>query len=226
MNFKFYISRLHSLIKITIHTIILIVLLIFLSSCISPKNQQGNGNILLIDDFSTQTNNWNVWENNAGSAVSYYQGGLIFIINTSQYDYISLPKGSFGDVRVEATANKLTGPDDNDFGIICRYLDEKNYYGFVVSSDGSYGIIKVKDGIYQLLNSSNLEFNSMIHRGSEFNYLRADCNGNILNFYVNETKLAEVNDSDFSYGKVGLIAGSYNVPGVVILFDNFLVLKP
>ena len=166
-----------------------------------------------------------MWENKTGSAVSYYQGGLIFIINIPQYDYISVPNGSFGDVRVEATANKLTGPDDNDYGIICRYQNEKNYYSFIISSDAYFGIIKVKEGIYQILNSTNLEYNSMINLGYELNHLRADCIGSVLIFYVNETKLAEVTDTDFSGGKVGLIAGSFKSPGVAVLFDNFLVLK-
>ena len=226
VNFQFYGSKLQLLKKIVIHTIILFFFIMVLSSCTPAKNQQGNGNILLIDDFSTHENSWNVWENEAGSAISYYQDGLVFIINTSQFDYVSVPKGDFGDVRIEATANKLTGPDDNDFGIVCRFQDEKNYYGFIVSSDGYYGIIKVKKGAYQLLNGTNLEFSPMIHGGFEFNHLRADCIGNILNFYINETKLVEVTDSDFSFGKVGLMAGSFKTPGVAILFDNFLVLKP
>ena len=208
------------------HTIIEFILFIGLAGCIPTTTQQGDGNILLIDNFSTNINNWNVWENKTGSAVSYYQEGLVFVINTPQYDYISVPKGSFGNVRVEATANKLTGPDDNDYGIICRYQNEKNYYSFIISSDGYFGIIKVKEGTYQILNSANLEYNSMIHRGYELNHLRADCIGSVLNFYVNATKLAEVTDTDFSGGKVGLIAGSFNAPGVAILFDNFLVLKP
>jgi hypothetical protein len=33
-------------------------------------------------------------------------------------------------------------------------------------------------------------------------------------------------DLDFSDGRVGLMAGSFSKPGVAILFDNFLVLKP
>jgi hypothetical protein len=194
--------------------------------CAPTTIQQGEGSNLLIDNFSTNINNWNVWENKAGSAVSYYQEGLVFIINTPQYDYISIPNGSFGDVRVEATANKLTGPDNNDYGIICRYQNEKNYYSFIISSDGYYGVIKVKDGMYQILNSTNLEYNSNIQKGNEFNYLRVDCIGSVLTFYVNTTKLAEVTDPEFSSGRVGLMAGSFNIPGVAILFDNFLVMKP
>jgi hypothetical protein len=212
--------------QLRIHIIIGLILLIGLVGCNPSPTILSDANILLIDDFSTNINKWNVWENEAGSAVSYYQNGLVFIINIPQYDYISIPKGSFGDVIVEVTANKVAGPDDNDYGIICRYKDEKNYYSFIISSDGYFGIIKVKEGNFQILNNTNLEHNSMIRGGNEFNYLKADCIGSSLNFYVNQMMIAEVTDADFSDGKVGLIAGSFDIPGVAILFDNFLVSKP
>jgi hypothetical protein len=212
--------------QLKIYLVLILFLIIGLSGCVPAPLQQKNDNILLIDDFSSTLNNWNVWENEAGSAVSYFQQGLVFIVNIPQYDYISVPDGIFGNVRIEATVNKLTGPDDNDYGIICRYKNEKNYYGFILSSDGFFGIIKVKEGIYQLLNNTSLEFNSMIHTGNEFNYLRMDCIGNTISAYVNNAKLVEVTDPDFLNGQVGLMAGSFSKPGVAILFDNFLVLKP
>ena len=209
-----------------IYSILILFLFIGLGGCAPIAIQPKNGNILLIDDFSSNLNNWTIWENDAGSAVSYFQQGLVFIVNIPQYDYISVPNGKFGDVRIEATENKLTGPDDNDFGIICRYQNEKNYYGFIISSDGYYGIIKVKDGKYELLNSKSLEFNPMIHTGNEFNHLRMDCIKNTISSYVNDIKLAEVTDPDFLNGQVGLLAGSFSNPGIAILFDNFLVLEP
>ena len=209
-----------------IHLMFLFITLMGLVGCVPTTIQSGNGNILLIDDFSTSINNWNVWENKAGSAVSYFQEGLVFIVNVPQYDYVSVPNGSFSDVKIETTVNKLSGSDDNDYGIVCRYQDQKNYYGFIISSDGYFGIIKVKEGNYQLLNSSNLEFSSGIHTGLEFNYLRADCIGSRLSFYANGIKLAEVMDPDLLSGKVGLMAGSFDQPGIAILFDNFLVSKP
>jgi hypothetical protein len=212
--------------QLRIYSILILFLLVGLWGCVPAELQQKNDNILLIDDFSSNLNNWKVWENEEGSAVSYFQQGLVFIVNIPQYDYISVPNGSFDDVRIEATANKLTGSDDNDYGIVCRYQNEKNYYSFIISSDGYFGIIKVKEGKYQLLNNTSLEFNPLIQTGNEFNYLRMDCIGNTISVYVNNAKLAEATDTDFAIGKVGLMAGSFSKPGVAILFDNFLVLKP
>jgi hypothetical protein len=212
--------------QLRIYLILVLSLVIGSGGCAPSVLQQKNDNILLIDDFSSNLNNWNVWKNDAGSAVSYFQQGLVFVVNIPQYDYISVPNGTFGDVRIETTVNKLSGSNDNDYGIICRYQNEKNYYGFIISSDGYYGIIKVKEGKYQLLNNQGLEFDPRIHTENEFNHLRVDCIGNKISTYVNNTKLAEVTDPDFLNGKVGLLAGSFSKPGIVILFDNFLVLKP
>jgi hypothetical protein len=67
---------------------------------------------------------------------------------------------------------------------------------------------------------------SVIKQGAASNHIRADCIGNSLTLYVNDVQVATVNDISFSEGDVGLMAGAYDVPGVDILFDNFVVYKP
>ena len=186
-----------------------------------------NPRVILIDDFSTRINGWNIWENDDGSGVSYYQGGLAFVINALQLDYISLPKGTYSDSRIEVIANKIVGPEDNNFGIICRYQDTKNYYAFIVTSDGYFGLIKVKDGEYTILNGEgNLTPSNAIRRDSGLNHLKVDCIGSVLTFFVNENKLGEVLDTEYHTGRVGLMAGSFDNPGVAVLFDNFIVSNP
>jgi hypothetical protein len=66
----------------------------------------------------------------------------------------------------------------------------------------------------------------MIAQGNAVNQLRADCVGNRLSLYVNQQKFAEVEDSDFTIGDVGLMTGAYQTPGVEVHFDNFYVIKP
>ena len=200
--------------------------LIFLCGCSIIRFFPDDSRILLVDDFSQPKYGWNVWKSESGSAVSYYEGGLVFIINTPNFDIISSPDGIFPDARIEVLGTKLVGPDNNVLGVICRYQDEKNYYGFLISSDGYYGILKVMDGNYKILNSVNMEFSEIIKKGSEMNHIRADCKGPSLVLSVNGTRLAETVDNDFTSGKVGLIVGSYKETGIALLFDNFMVLKP
>ncbi|MEE8122137.1 MAG: hypothetical protein V3T55_11440 [Anaerolineales bacterium] len=60
-------------------------------------------------------------------------------------------------------------------------------------------------------------------QGNTSNHLGVECVGSGLSLYANGVKLAEVVDSDFASGDVGLIAGTYDIPGTEIHFDNFVV---
>ena len=65
-----------------------------------------------------------------------------------------------------------------------------------------------------------------IKQGAASNHIRADCVGDSLSLYVNGEKLASANDSEYSNGDVGLLAGAFDTTGTDIHFDNFSVLKP
>lgn len=184
------------------------------------------GSVVYFDNFSNPESGWEVWESEE-AAITYDSNGLRFHINAPNYDFWSLPGQRFSDVTLGVDATLTAGPDDNDFGLICRFQNEYNFYAFLISSDGYGGIIKVKDGKYQILNHPDgLEYGPMITQGRATNLIRADCVGSRLTLYVNQEKFLEVEDSDFTAGDVGLIAGSYDQPGVEVLFDNFFVLKP
>jgi hypothetical protein len=190
-----------------------------------PADTQVVNNILFQDDFSDPNSGW-LTLHDGDQLVDYQQDGLRFYITESQFDYWSVPNLSFGDVHVEVNATKLGGPDDNDFGVICRYKDEGHFYGFLVSSDGYYGISKMVDGEHELLGSNNMQPSDVINTGAASNTLTVDCIGNTLRLSVNGTTLLEVQDGDYASGDVGLLAGTFDTAGVDILFDNFIVTKP
>jgi hypothetical protein len=183
------------------------------------------GSTLFSDDFSDPSSGWTTW-NGDGSAVDYNSGGLRYFINQLNFDYWSLPPGNYSDTHIEVMATKLTGPDDNHYGIICRYKNRDNFYSFLISSDGYFGIMKVKDGNYSLITGTQMEFSEIIRQSSVTNYLQADCIGENLVFSVNGQKVAVAQDKDFSEGGAGLIAGTYSSPSVDILFDNFTIYQP
>jgi hypothetical protein len=183
------------------------------------------GSTLFSDDFSDPSSGWTTW-NGDGSAVDYNNGGLRFYINQLNFDYWSMPPGDYRDVHIEVMATKLTGPDDNHYGIICRYKNRDNFYSFIISSDGYFGIMKVKEGNYSLITGTQMQYSEIIRQSSVTNYLQADCIGENLVFSVNGQKVAVAQDKDFNEGAVGLIAGTYSSPSVDILFDNFAIYQP
>ncbi|HEY9076802.1 MAG TPA: hypothetical protein VIO61_09720 [Anaerolineaceae bacterium] len=188
-------------------------------------SSQDKTDLLFWDDFSDPGSGWQVWSR-SGSIVEYANGGLRIMVNEPQFDFWSVPGQRFGDIRIEVDATKVGGPDDNDFGILCRYQGEGNFYVFWISSDGYFGIGKMKENQLSLIGSSQLQYSADIRRGQQTNHLRADCVRESLVLYVNGKKLIEALDRDLMTGDVGLVAGAFDVPGTDILFDNFLVRKP
>jgi hypothetical protein len=188
-----------------------------------PTNAPSN--VLFQDDFSDKTSGWHVIREN-DQIVDYEQDGLRFLVTETQFDFWSVPGLSFGDAHIEVNAVKLGGPDDNDFGVICRYQDDQHFYGFLISSDGYYGISKMAGGEHNLLGSEDMLVSDAISKGTANNKIAVDCVGSTLRLTVNGTQLIEVQDTEYTKGDVGLMAGTFDVGGVDILFDNFVVTKP
>jgi hypothetical protein len=184
-----------------------------------------SGSLLLMDDFSNPQSGWDTWWNEESQS-SYQDGGLRLAVMRPQLDIWSRPDASYGDVRMEVDAVKLNGPAQNDFGLICRYQDGDNFYALLAGSDGSAGIMKVKDGEAYFINTADEQTREVIYAGERLNHLRGDCIGSRLILSVNGHKLVEARDRDFKQGGVGLMAGSFENGGVELLFDNFLVYNP
>jgi hypothetical protein len=148
------------------------------------------------------------------------------LVNTDNTDIWANPGLKFTDTITEVDATKVGGADDNDLGLICRYQDESNFYFFIISSDGFYGIAKVSDGDQVLVGLENMEYSEAINQGNNTNHIRADCVGQTLTLFVNDQQLLQVTDAQFTNGDVGLIAGTFDVAGTDIHFDNFVVRQP
>jgi hypothetical protein len=148
------------------------------------------------------------------------------MVNTPSTDVWANPGLKFTDTVVEVEATKVSGPDDNDFGVICRYQDESNFYFFIISSDGYYGLGKVIDGEQVLIGEEELMPSDDIKLGNVTNTVKADCVGSTLTLYANGVQLISVQDSSFASGDVGLMAGTFSEAGTDIHFDNFVVREP
>lgn len=202
-----------------------IVLVLLSCSIVQPsQNQAGSetGRIIFQDNFSDPTSGWN--RVTAPNGATDYADGMYRIwVNQANLDVWARPGLNLADISIEVEALKIDGDRDNRFGIICRITDTHNFYVFLITSDGYYGIGKVLTGQFLLLNAQRLQTSSHIQTGSATNHIRADCVGNTLTLFVNGLELARVQDFDLQNGDVGLLAGTYTSPGLDIRFDNFLV---
>jgi len=202
---------------------ILVLLLISTLAC-----SIGGGkslDILFEDDFSDTDSGWDRHSDDVGST-DYYDDGYRILVYETDYDMWATPSQDFDDVIVEVNTTKIGGPDDNNFGIICKYVDVDHFYLLMISSDGYYAIQKNTIDGYELLSGEFYEESSAINLGNSKNTLKAECVGGKLALYVNGTLVDEVYDYDYTSGDVGLLAGSFSEANVEILFDDFVVSKP
>jgi hypothetical protein len=206
-----------------------IILLILVSlSCrtvLSGENNDQPGRVLFQDDFSDSSSGWSQASTDQG-ATEFADGVYRILVNEPNLDIWSIPGVEFSDVRIEVDALKVGGDRDNRFGVICRATNQNNFYTFVISSDGYFGVGKIKGEVYQLIGMDALKRSDAIKLGSEFNHIRADCIGKTLTLFVNGQRLISVEDLEFALGGVGVIAGTYDKPGTDIRFDNFVVYEP
>ncbi len=185
---------------------------------------------LVFDDFSEpETGRWPRLSGPWG-AMGYAEGGYRIAVALPQTDvWAVLPGFRARDVVVQVDAIPLSGSEYNTFGVLCRYQDDANFYFFVISSAGYYAIVRKSRGEQvQLTPERQFARRDVIRGGSHPNRVRAVCQGDALSLYVNGVLLAQVQEpaDPLPEGQVGLLAGAFTEAGVVVHFDNFVVLDP
>ncbi|MBN2147868.1 MAG: hypothetical protein JW726_10785 [Anaerolineales bacterium] len=213
---------------------LLLILCLGLLACQAISLPLGEGDsqdipsqkLLFQDDFSNPSSGWDRIQDAEGTN-DYQDGSYRILVNIANTYFWSTPSLNFSDVIIEVDATKVGGPDENDLGIICRYRDNENFYFLTISSDGYYGIGKFQNGEESLVGMETLQFNDQVVKtGNVLNHLRVECRGDNLTLIANGQTLADVKDSSFTSGDVGIIVGTYDEAGADVLFDNFIVTKP
>jgi hypothetical protein len=184
-----------------------------------------SGEVIFQDDFSNPNSGWVNLTNDSGT-LDYFDGYYRVEVQGDHQMLWTGPGMNFSDVRLEADSIKVIGSPDDIYGVVCRGADQDNFYFFVISSDGYYGVGKMINGIQSLIDLPGMLPSEVISQDKAKNHLRADCVADRLDFYVNGQRLASVKDSELTKGDVGVIAGNLENTQTVVLFDNFSVLSP
>jgi hypothetical protein len=148
----------------------------------APDPNQG---LLLSDDFSDLNSGWDRADE-TDYLSDYFNGSYRILVKTDMSDSWANPgSNNFNNVSIEVDTTKNGGPDDNDFGVICRYLNADQFYYAIISSDGYYGITKVTSASSDLIGNTDLLPSDTINQGFASNHIRFDCIGDVLTLYVN-----------------------------------------
>ena len=183
---------------------------------------------LYSDDFADTNSGWDRFQNDTG-ATDYSNVGYVIFIKRPNIIKWANPNQKFqNDIKIEVDAKRAEGPEDNAFGVICRYQDPDNFYYFYISSDGYAGIGRKVQGTFNIISAPDGKLVKVeaVTGGTTTNHLRADCIGSTLSLYVNSTPVATAFDAAFSGGDVGLIARTYADGGADIIFSKFRVSQP
>ena len=183
------------------------------------------GDVLFQDDFAINTSGWDRYRDSSYEA-NYEQGTYRILVNDPDTMVWSLPDLSFTDVILRVQAWRASGPEDNLFGLLCRYQDAGNFIFFTLSSDGFVGIGQYVDGQRTLLTDDSLLPFEGIRSGDNLNLIEARCVGEELTLSINNMLAAQASIETITAGDIGLLAGSYTDGGVDIRFDNFSMLQP
>jgi hypothetical protein len=200
------------------HWLIALMLLTLTSACAPGATPP------FADSFDDARNNWTLTRSN--QADLSIEGGQLRI-TVKQPDSLawSIAVGkTFDDFTIEVDATPLSGPEDNDYGVIVRHVNDENFYRFEISGDGYFNVQKRVKGQWEKL-ITDWTPSEAIHKGYAANHLRVVCAGSSLTFYVNQAQLIQVNDNSFARGQVGLFVGTLAQPGVQAAFDNLNVSK-
>ncbi len=187
------------------------------------------GAVLYKDDFSKPDSGWSV--SASDNTAKYYKDGKYLIeIKNPGYTGWGTPEDEYFDdgVVIDVDATLTDGPTNNDFGVICHFQDNDNFYYLAISSDGYAGIMKESDGsgLKVISGDGKMLTTTAVKKGKGVtNHLQAICNAGRLTLLVNGTKAVEVQDDEFAEGNVGLAASAYKSGGggVIVSFDNLVV---
>ena len=185
---------------------------------------QASGTLLLQDDFANPGSGWS--QQNTETGFSEYRNGQYVIqVNQPNYDlWTNYDNQQFGDVIINVDVSVLQSANGTGgYGVLCRYVDNENYYKLELDEDGYFIIYKYVGGEYFALYDWDSR-SSLV--GATATHLTASCIGNQLTLAVNDAVIASVNDDSFSQGYIGLAAGVFDDPGVQIGFDNLTVHAP
>jgi hypothetical protein len=123
---------------------------------------------------------------------------------------------------MEVDATQVDGPNDNTYGVIFRYQDDRNFYRLDISGDGYFAVFKFKDGAWTKL--QDYVETAAVKQGNTTNHVQVIAKGDQFTFNVNGETVKTFSDKDFSSGNVGVTAGTlFDTAGVHIAFDNLKV---
>lgn len=193
------------------------------SGSLEAAYQQPPG-VSYADDFGDVCSGWWI-DSTEAYQFGYQSGEFFFAIDEPGHYAVSSPGLSFTDMTVQVTARQIQRAAGSSWGVVCRYQDAGSYYAFEIRDDGAYTIYaRVSGEIVPLQDWTST--NMGLGGESVDRTLAASCIGDRLTFDLDGELLAEVFDSRYAVGDIGLTASTDQQAGARVVFDDLSVTRP
>ena len=205
--------------------LIVFVLLSLLLTCSCARGSDGS---LFQDDFDNPRSGWGA-EQGERFERGYEEGEYFIQLHEPNWFAWAHPGERFDDVSVEVDVYLASGSQDSHFGVLCRHVDQDNFYYLAISADGYYAIFRrVDGGVLEVLtgDGSGMTYSPAVRTDRQTNRVVAVCQADELALYVHGELLEAVIDGTYPSGDVGIGAGTGAQGDVRAQFDNFLVTRP
>lgn len=179
-------------------------------------------NIVYQDDFSDPTSGWDEDTWDAGT-VAYQDGEYWINVQKENWMVWSNQEQQLDNLAISVDTRVIDPTGGGDYGVICRYQDEDNFYALEISEDGYYTIWKREAG--EVVFITDWAASELIVPDRSIR-IQAVCVDDHLMLGVDGELLADATDSSFTTGNYGMMVGTYDKPNLTIAFDNFTVYQP
>jgi len=208
--------------------LLLAAFIALLPACTPTKPTEPSQRVRLDDElarytFDTPDTAWDVFSLDGDQALFRVQDGLLEGAVIADRGYIwSLSNTQYSDVAISTTVHQTQGSRGNGFGVMCRANQEGDGYYFVISSAGEFAILKAQPGVGDPARLVDWQPSVAIFQGNEANTIEAVCAGDYLAFSANGQFLADVQDSTFASGEVGVVLGAVEET-LWVAFDDIVM---
>lgn len=185
------------------------------------------------NEFDASLAGWVVLQagNESVPAVNTANGSLLLQMDSPfTWLYALYGPEEYADVRIDTQFQNMAGTPASA-GLVCRYGDERGWFEFNVSTDGTYNILYGKwlsVGVAEYLPVTDDGSSTLIRPSGSTQTIGLLCEADILTLYVNDTVLRRVDVERFGLaaGKVGMTASSFENTPIVVSFDWVKVSEP
>ncbi len=179
-----------------------------------------DGQIIFEDDFSDPKSGWSNIVDKDGES-KYENGEYVIRVRKPMYLVWSDQEYLYDPIVIEADVRVVESVGDADYGFICGLVDNEHFYVLEISEDGYYTIWKQdgKDTFFLV----DWSYSQEVAGGGPFR-LSAQCGKDQLVLALDGTVLATTVDPDYQPGGIGMLAGTFDLSGFKVAFDNLQLL--